>query len=294
MARGLSAGIKVELNKTNLALPIYCLRITRATGDVLRWADRTQSFDDGGGTVSYTARLMAVSGLEFGPDQAGQVSFTVVNADGAVTTLDRTKSFQGATCEFIAYLPGIDAYYVLWSGWCDEVSEISQEIATIMAYPTMATPNVQVPKTVVGGPCPNVFGNTANWTNARDFDGSECPYQRTSTIGFFANLVGAMNGSTNPVTFTVLFTAAAHTAGGKFKVGEYLIIGSEIILLTAADASLNGSHQQGLTGSRAKKSTAMATHGDNSEVKFQDCTYSVDGCTRRGMYGNNTSDSYTV
>lgn len=293
MPRDLSSPIKAELGKTNLALPVCCVRITLSPSNILRWSDRTVTFNDGSGSQTYSARLMGLTGMDFSPDQTGPIQITIANPDGAITTLDQDESFNGAAVEVLAYLPGIDTYYLLWGkGWCDEISQISAESATIIAYPTASTPNVQLPKRVVALPCSNTFGNTANWVNIRDFEGSECPYQRTSSIGFFGNLVGALDNSTNPVSFSVLWANTSDTEGAKWNIGEYLGIGAEMMLITAAGA-VDGSHHQALTCTRAKKGTAMIVHADNDPVYFKDCSQTQDGCTRRGMYGNNALDTYT-
>jgi hypothetical protein len=40
--------------------------------------------------------------------------------------------------------------------------------------------------------------------------------------------------------------------------------------------------------------TVAASHTDNTPTYFNNCGFAVADCTRRGMYGNNTADSYTV
>jgi hypothetical protein len=292
MPRGLSSPIQSELSQTELLLPIYCVRITRDVGDVLRWAERALSFDDGTGTQSYSARLVSLSGLEFGVDEVGAIQITVANADGAITTLDRTKSFSQARCDVLVYLPGISTYYVVWSGWCDEASEINAEHATIPANPLFALPNVMVPKRQVGMPCSNVFGNTANWLNSIDFDGSECPYQRTSTIGFTATLQTTLDATTDPITFTIRWGATAIAGGALVKKSHVLKIGSEKFLITNSPAAPNGSGDQSVTCSRAYRATTRATHAISDTVLFANCFKSDADCTRHGMFGNNPNDTY--
>lgn len=292
MPRGLSSTITDALNATSFGLPIYCVRITRATGDVLRWAEQSVSFDDGSGTQSYEARLISISGLDFSPDQAGPVTLMVANVDGQVTIIERTRTFLGATLEILAYLPGIPDYYRVWYGWSDEVSEIHAETATLIAYPTVATPNVQVPKRVIGLPCTNSFANTANWVNARAFDGSECPYQRTSSVGFVAALV--FGTDTSQTSVTIQWTSTTVGAGAKFQRGDAIWIGSERMLITNSPDVPDGSYRQVLTVTRAYRSTTAATHADNDTVFFANCGYSSPDCTRHGMYGNNPADSYSV
>ncbi len=294
MPRGIPAPIKAELNKTGLNVPIFCVKIIISPSVVLRYADGQISFDlgDGAGTATYAARLQDISSIDFAIDQSSQVQFTFANPDRVFTGLDRQYDFLGARILFYGYEKVTGSAYLIWSGWCDNFSSTSPDGAVLPAFPTVATPNVQIPKTKCGQNCQNTFGNFANWNTARDFDGSGCPYQRVSTIGFTANLSGAMDGTTDPITFTAAWTSAMDAAGALLKVGEYVEIGSEIFLLTAAGAM--SSHTQSITAARAKKGTAKATHADNSVIKFQDCTYSPDGCTRRGMYGNNPNDTYTI
>jgi hypothetical protein len=250
-------------------------------------------YNEGLGLKEYAARLKSIpNGLEFTPDQATPLTFTVSNVDGAITQYDRDLSFLGAKVEVFAYLPNVGTYYRVWSGWSDEVSQISQEEATFVAYSTIALPNVQVPKRTIGLACTNVFGNTANWNNARDFEGSECPYQRTSTIGFTAQLVG--NIVAGDTSITIKWTSAQVTAGAKFQKGETVRIATEKMLITNSPADPDGSFEQVLTVSRGTNDTTPASHSDTDVIYFAMCGYDVANCTRRGMYGNNTSDSYTV
>ena len=55
------------------------------------------------------------------------------------------ESFAGETLELIAYLPGIDTYYIPWSGYCDDVQQIDAERAVLQAYPTTANPHTMIP-----------------------------------------------------------------------------------------------------------------------------------------------------
>lgn len=292
MPRDLSSDITTELSKTAFALPIYCVRITRSTGDVLRWAEQGISFDDGSGMQAYEARLMSVSGLDFSPDQAGPVTFTVGNVDGLVTTLDRTKSFSGATFEFLAYLPGVSEYYLIWYGWGDEVQQLDAMSASLIAYPTVATPNVLVPKRVVGLPCTNSFANFQNWNSALDFDGSECPYSRPgSSVGFVAALVGDIDATTTSITAKWLLDSRSN--GGKFQKGDAIRLSSEVMFVTNSPADPDGSGNQDLTVQRGYRLSTQATHGDNETILFANCGYGVPDCKRRGMYGNNPNDTYT-
>jgi hypothetical protein len=298
MPRGLDSAILDEFASTTFGLPIYCVRITRKDASKLRWAERSITFDDGAAPTSpitthaYEARLKSLSGLDVAPDQAGPITIVVSNVDGAVTTLDRDVTFRGALFEVLAYLPNIDRFVKVWSGWGDEVSEISHETATLIAYPTIFIPNIQVPKRSIGLPCSNVFGNTANWNSALDFEGSECPYQRVSTIGFFCGLVGDIDDSVTSIT--VYWGTTAPGMGAKFQKNDRIKLLNEIMLITEQPADPDGGFMQTLTVQRGYMDTVAASHTDNTPTYFNNCGFAVADCTRRGMYGNNTADSYTV
>ena len=294
MPRGLSSPIKTELGQTTLALPVYGVRITRKA-DVLRWSERSLSFDDGTGVKSFEARLAAISGFDFSADETGAITLTLANVDGQITTLDRTESFAGAKCELLAYLPGLDTYFVAWAGWCDDISEITADMATLQAYPSVAMPNVPIPKRSIGLACTHEFGNTTYWVNFKDFEGSECPYQRGgfgSLIGFTANLEGALNATTDPVTFNAVWSATAVANGGKFSKGDVIMIAAEKMLITNSPADPDGANKQSVTCSRGYLGTTKATHADNDGILYANCQYSVAACKRRGMYGNNPNDTY--
>lgn len=288
MPRGLTTPIKAEIAKTAWSGPIYGVRITRIA-DVLRWSDRTVVFNDGTPAQSYTARLVSIGGMDFSADEAGAITLTLANPDGAITTLDRTESFAGAKLELLAYLPDIDTFYIVWTGWCDEISELTPETATLQAYPTVAMPNVQIPKRTLGLACTHEFGNTANWVNALDFEGSECPYQRVSTVGFTGSVDADINAA---VTSLVAVVGSGYAAAGmEYKASDELLIGSERLLVTAADA-MTGAWKQTLTVTRGYRSTSAATHLAGATILFKNCQYSTAACTRRGMYGNNSLDTY--
>lgn len=294
MARGLSGAIKTELGLTTFAAPIYCIRIKRKDGTYLRWSERNPTFDDGTGSHAYEARLQNIGGFSFSADESGPISITVSNVDGQLTTLDRAESFAGESCELIAYLPGLDTYYIPWSGYCDDVQSIDAEKATIQAYPGTANPHTLIPQRTIGIPCTHVFGSYATWVNYKDFDGSECPYQRdrgsTGNIGFVGALSGAIVAGTTSITAHWNATALANSA--KWRKGDVILIGSERLLVTNSPADPDGSGNQTLTVTRGYKSTTAASHADNATMFFASCGYSTEYCKSRGMYGNNPNDTY--
>lgn len=292
MSYGLPGSVKTELAATQFALPVYCVRITRKN-DTQRWAEQSVTFNDGTGSQAYTARLKSLTGMDYSVGELKQVSITVANIDGAVTTLDRSESFAGAKFEVIAYLPGINEYFIPWAGWCDEITELSQEHATITAYASTAVLNVQIPKRAITLQCNWEFGNTANYVNEKNFEGSECPYQRVSTVGFTATLEGALDATTDPVTFNAVWSSAADTAGAQFKQSDVIKIGTEQMLITNSPGDPDVNHKQSLTVSRGYGGTTKATHADLDTILYANCLYSVDACTRRGMFGNNSSDAFS-
>ncbi len=291
MPRGLDPAITAELASTTFGLPIYALRITRRAASILRWGEH--DFTIGG--EHFETRLQSLTGITFSPDQASPITMTVANIDGAVTTADRNVSFRGAKVEVLGYMElSPPVLYSIWTGFADEIQEMSAESATLIAYPTIYIPNVQVPRRTIGLACTNRFGNIANWNSALDFEGSECPYQRVSTIGFVAANVGALGGLITDTTVIVLWTSPRVTAGGKFEVGDRIKIGAESMRITATSGDPDGSFNQTLTVERGDRDTVIAAHADNATVLFDNCGFSVSDCKTRGMYGNNPDDSYTV
>jgi hypothetical protein len=300
MPRGLSSTITDELDKTAFAAPIWCVRITRQ-GGTLRWAETGNDptgliFNDGFGTQTYEVRIVSISGIGFDPNNASEVTIRLANTDGAITDLDREESFAGCRCEIIAYVPGPSAYHAPWFGWCDDIAELTAETATLKAYPTVSVPNVQVPQRTVGLSCTNEFANVANWTNYKDFEGSECPYglfrsDLGITVGFRCTLSGGIDGVTDPVTLTANWGAATIAAGARFKAGDVLIIGTEKLLaISTVDPSGN---TQSVTASRGYLDTDIAAHSDGDTISFGNCQYAVDSCKRRGTYGNNFNDTFS-
>ena len=289
MPRGLPSVVKDELNATQFHAPLYCVRITRVNSEILRWSEQAITFDDGLGTNDYEARLISISGLDFSPDEAGTIDVSIANTDGLITTLDRAHSFSGSQFEIIAYLPNLAQFYILWSGWSDDVTSIDQAQAIFKAYPTVLTPNVQVPKRVMGIPCTNVFANTANWVTTIDFDGSECPYQRMSTIGYFAALPGNIDAVMTD--FDIQWAPPGQFNGAKFKRGDVIRMDSELMQITNSPADPDSNGLQSLIVTRAYRQTSPVGHSF-SNVYFGNCFYSEADCKRRGMFGNNPTDTY--
>src|SRR5262245_6656092 len=275
MPRGLSSGIRTAFAGASIEGIVYAARIIRESG-VLRCAERAVVI----GGESYSAILKSVQGLGYAVASPTQVTFTVANVDGAITSLDRNESFAGAKVELLEYLPSIDESSIRWAGWFDEITELTQEEATFSALSEAATAPVQVPKGLVTLQCRWIFGNTANWVSNKDLDGSECPYQRTSTIGFACQLDSNIDAKTDPVTVQVHWNATMETAGGGFARYDTIKIDNEkmIVMNTLAMPSGPSHIQAGVQLSRAEAGTVMASHGAGSSVYFATCGKSPQHC----------------
>ena len=232
--------------------------------------------------VTYAPRIISINGITFSTDNAGPITIVASNLDGLITGIDRDKTFLGSLVEVLAYLPTLNTFYKPWSGWSDEITEISAEQATFTAYPTMFVPSINIPKRQVGLPCTNTFGNFLNWVSTRDFEGSECPYRRVSTIGFAANLVGAIGPSDTSIT--IGWNPLVTGAGGAYAMNDRLRIGTETVFITAA-TSPDSSSQQVLTVQRGYKGSVPTAHSDLDIILFDNCGYGRADCIRRGMYG---------
>lgn len=277
MPRGIPAPILAELNAVQVRGPIYLTKVTVRSG-VKYWGER-------GGSLfgnTYEARLLNASQLSFSVGDSEELLLKYANVDGAITTLDRAESFVGAKVEIIEYLDGIADGYVKWTGWADEFKEITPEYAILPAFSGSPTTRIEVPRRTIELQCPWEFANTTNYVDGTDFEGSECPYQRVSTIGFTTTTNASIDGSTNPVTFAI----NALPASQVLKVSDLIKIDSEVLLVTGVSGL-------DTTCARAQKSTTMAAHSSGATVKFYNCQFSVDACKRRGMFGNNTSDQYS-
>jgi Pectate lyase superfamily protein len=289
MPRGVSSSIITELDKAAFEAPIYAVRIVREAG-TLYWAERTVTIDG----QAYEARLDGHDGVEFSAGTATQFTITALNVDGAVTILDRAESFAGCRCELLEYMPTLDIYSVRSVGYLDEITELTDDKATIPASSEhTGSTLVGIPKRSVSASCPHHFANTSNYVNERDFEGSECPYQRVGSIGFGAALLDALDAVTDPVTFLVSWDAGLDLAGGKFKATDKIRIDSEVMLVTAADdVDLNG--DQEITVVRGYGGTSLAVHSASpvTYVYFANCQFSDSACIRRGMFGNNPFDTF--
>ena len=281
MPRNIPAAILTELDSTSLSI-WYLLRITLKSGVVKAWCEGAAdglSYDGD----TYEARLIESSQLQYAVATSQQVNFKVANVDGAVTTIDQSESFIGNKCELIEYFPDIAQGYVRWTGFADEISELTTMYAIIPAYSGYPTTRMDAPRRTIQTLCPWFFaGNNSAWVSKTDFEGAECPYQRTATIGFFTSLSSAVDGTSNPVVVNVNGLSGSR----YFRNGDYLGIDSEILRVSS------GGGTNALTCSRAQKSTAIAAHLSGSSVGFEDCQKGYESCKDHGMAGNNSADQW--
>src|SRR5881394_240776 len=275
MPRGIPAPVLTELNKTQISGIFYLVRVKLQSG-YRYWAERGGIVFDG---HTYDARLLSLGSLGFSIDDASQVQIILANADDAITLIDQTESFLGAKIEIIEYIDSIAAGYVKWVGWSDELTELSGEQVTLTAYAGSPTSRSDIPKRAITVQCNNEFGKSDSGQTVTDFDGFECPYQRTSTIGFKTTTATAIDGTSDPVTFDI----NALPSSQLVVTGDELIIGSERLLIIAASSNT-------LTGVRAQRGTTIASHSIGATALFGNCGFSINQCKARGMYGNNSSD----
>lgn len=285
MSRGLSSAILAQLAKTTISGVFYGLRITRSTGN-LYWAER-DGIVIGGQT--YEGKILDLSSLDFTPfNSSTPLTVTVENIGQSVKALNLEESFAGCKVEVLEFIPDAADYSVKWVGYFDSITELTATRATLTAYTDAPSSRIQIPRGSVGLTCRWGFGRTDTWVSERNCDGSECPYQRTSSVGFTATLVGAINAT---VTSIVVSLGSLNVANGmEFIVSDRVKIDGEQMNVTAV-TPVDLSFQQTLTVVRGINSTA-ATHADSSAVLYANCQHSSTSCRRRGMYGNNPSDTY--
>lgn len=287
MPRGISGTISTALDATTISGLFYLVRISLA-GQTLYYGERGGITYDGD---AYTARVLNISSLDFTPSAENKVSIQLANVDGALTAIDQVTGFAGAKVEIIEYIDSISDGYVKFAGISDELTEINQKTATLNIYGGTSNVSTEIPKRVISINCNWEFANTSQYISSLEFEGSECPYNRVSTIGFRALIDpgSSIDGTTDPVTFVLVWDATAYAAGARFVSGDQCLIGTERLFVTTASAP-NGSRQQTITAVRGYNDTTIAAHIAGDTVYYGSCPFSVDGCKARGMYGNNPND----
>jgi hypothetical protein len=285
MPRGVPSAILTELNKDVISGGFFYLLQVDLRSGTRYWDKRGMSF----GGHTYEARVVELSDLPFAAGDSEEVTLKLANADGALTTIDQTESIYGAKVTIRQYVPDAADAHVVFVGWCDEFAEVTPTQATIPIYPETAGMRSHIPKRRCGPICPSEFGKWIGTPTTTNFDGSECPYQRTSTIGFVGALVGDITSGATSITVLLKPGSFDQVAAGmKYIVSDELKIGSEIMLVTSAGSI--SSNQQTVTVTRGYRSTVAASHTDNSTVLFAKCQKTTSACKRIGMYGNNDND----
>jgi len=83
-------------------------------------------------------------------------------------------------------------------------------------------------------------------------------HNRKAYDGMYLN--AAMNGTSNPVTFTPDDNGGTPTTkAASFTANDYILIGSEILKVTSVSSP-------NVTASRAQLGTTIASHADNAEI----------------------------
>jgi|SRR5579871_6526916 len=285
MPRGISSGIQTALNADTIGGGFFYLFQIDLPGGTEYWDQR--GINDG--THTYTPRVLNVTDIAFQSTDTSQITLTLSNADGAITTLDQDQRFYGSQVRMYQWVPDASASFIVWTGYLDEISDLGPDTATLIVYSDTAGQKAQLPRRPVSVTCTAQFANTANWNSVTDFDGSECPYGRTSTIGFRGTLQSSITNTATSLTVSIGSTLAG--AGMVFIVSDQIKIGTEIILVTGV-AAIDGSYDQTLTVERGFNGTTPAAHTNGDTVYFANCQKDTNGCTRRGMYGNNAADTF--
>jgi len=280
MPRGIDAGIKAKLDATLVAGIFYLVRITLSSTLVKYYAERAITY----GGHAYLPKVLDISRIPQTIADSGEISIVLANVDGEFTTLERTISFLGAKVELIEYLddPVTPLAHVKWIGWADDLRELSVKDATLVAYSGNPTIRTEIPKRTIQASCPWVFAAHDASHDSTDFDGSECPYRNVSTVGFVTTTSEGINDSDDPVTFT-------HTAlpdSQLYRLDDEIKLDNEIMRITAVGSG-------NVTAIRGQRGTTITSHISGTTVLFSNCHYTVAACKRRGMYGNNTSDTYS-
>jgi hypothetical protein len=190
----------------------------------------------------------------------------------------------------------VSGAYTKWKGTCDEIQEITQEQVQIPAYAGTPTTRIEAPRGMCGINCRWKFATvptstseiTTGTLSVVNFEGYECPYGKSNTVGFYGSINLAINSSVT--SLLVGMTSGAVAAGMYFTSPDMIRIDNEIMLVTSATAVV--SNEQTLTVIRGYFGTTAVSHTLSSDVRFADCDKSVDGCKRRGMYGNNPLDTF--
>ncbi len=276
MPRGVPAAILARLNETVIAGGFFYLFDFEFRSGTRYWDRRGHSF----GGHDYEPRILSVSQISFTPGDTQEVSVTLDNTDGELTTLDQAESIYGCAVTIRQYVPAAGLAHIVFIGYLDEIQSLGPNEATLAMYSDTPGMRTQVPARTIGFTCRHEFGNAdsnALWVSVTEFDGAECSYQRTSSIGFKGTL-GA--------TITASATSFAATITTSFKISDQIQIGTEIMLVT-------GLISGGVEVIRGWRETTAAAHANGATIYFANCQKTTNACTVRGMYGNNALDMFS-
>src|SRR6266446_5457208 len=250
MPRGVPSAITTELDKDVIKDGFFYLFDLELRSGTRYWDKRGITYT----AHTYEPRILSVSDIGFTSGDTNEVTLTVSNLDGALTTIDQSESVYGCKVTIRQYVPAVGDAYIVWVGWLEEITEIGVDTATLTVYSNTPSQYSPVPRRVIGLTCPSEFANNSNWVSTTQFDGSECRYPATGTqwtanpqIGFVGALVGDV--TSGATSFDVLLNSVQAGAGMLYKVSDQIGIESEIMLVTAVTA-VSGAWKQTLTVTR--------------------------------------------
>jgi hypothetical protein len=166
--------------KEQAQTPLLLLDCTFGDGSVRRWATHAVIWED----AAYDARVLQHNAFEVqsmseqGLDQVPRLSFSLANADGAMSQLEQSKGFKGARllARFIFYdLAAGSASpdsLVVFSGYCNPPDEVTDSGLRVTAINRMNTARVALPPVKIQRRCPWSFPATAEQRAAAMGDSS--------------------------------------------------------------------------------------------------------------------------
>ena len=297
MPRGISSTLTAQLNKAEIGGVFYLVDIGLTSG-TQRIAEREIVYNSN----TYSPGLISISGLNSNFEGSNDVSIEISNVTLDWSDLEQAESFFGAPITIYEYILSPDEStvadaYIKWKGFADEPSSITQERITVPGFSGTPTTRIEAPRRLVGPECSHTFANLTTTTteittalkSTQNFEGFGCPYRQSASIGFAGTLNA--NITSAATTLVIDMTAGDVTAGMIITKLDEIKIDSEVMLVTGITAVV--SNAQTLTVTRAYRSTTAAAHTAAAVITFNNCTFSRAGCLARGMYGNNSADTFS-
>ncbi len=215
--------IAVTKEQEQAQTPLLLLDFTFTDGSVRRWTTHAVSFSG----LAYEARVLRHSLFEIqsmseqGLDQIPRLSVILANADGAMSQLESSKSFKGATllATFIFYdlaagIAGPDSL-VVFSGFCNPPDESSDVDLRVTAVNRMNMQRVVLPPVKIQRRCPFPFPVTAGEREAAAGDPNS-PFYRCGYSPDVEGGSGRFESGTTPFT-SCTWTRAACIQRGMFN-----------------------------------------------------------------------------